>query len=101
MGVNVDLNKPTKKPASGQGAYAGGMDFQGALARRFHGDLKVTTRAQAPNTILTLTQTNDQTPGARIVMGASRIPTGPLPLSGPQFPADNHFLLPSVLVLGA
>lgn len=96
MDIDVNLNKATKVPPGSRGAYAGGMDFQGALARRIRNDLRVTTRTQAPNTILTLGQTNDQTPGVGSVRGASRIPTSPLPLFGPRFPANGHSLLPPI-----
>lgn len=96
MDIDVDLNKTRKIPASGQGAYAGGMDFQGAPVRRVREDRKSTTRKEAPNVILKLGQTNDLTPGAGSVMGAYRISTSSLPLSGPQFPTDHHSLLPSV-----
>lgn len=94
MDIDVDLNKATKAPTSGKGTYAGGMDFQGALARRVGEEHKVTTRTQAPNTILTLGKTTDQISEMGIAMGAARIPTSPLPLSGPRFPANKNPLPP-------
>lgn len=94
MDIDVSLNKATKTPASDEGTYAGGVDFQGALARRIGQELKFTTRTQAPNTILTLGHINAQASGVESAIGAGRIPTSPLPLSGPRFPANKNRLPP-------
>lgn len=93
--VDMDLNYDSKDPSRADIRYSGGMNFQGALCRRIGDKLAVTTRPQAPNTILTLGQTTGSRGlGNGAVLGAGRVPTSPLPLCGPRFSADTDPLPP-------
>lgn len=94
LDVDMDMNYSSKTPPRGDGRYAGGMDYQGALTRRLGFELEVTKRTQAPNTVLTLGHMNTQRTGMGAALGAARIPTSPLPLSGPRFAADLDPLPP-------